>query len=151
MHNIINVGRDGDIKIEDNMGEQDGDFDDNLSPSKFEDEESLDLGTNPYIAHGGILKRQSNHGEIQQKSRAYVEKQKHMLQNLTDLEIDEEGNVFQPNLIEELKLDEQHENNTVGDGQGKNQNKICFGVFASISHQFNLRTEKWATEVSTAL
>lgn len=28
---------------------------------------------------------------------------------------------------------------------------MCFGVFASISHSFNLKKEKWATEVSTAL
>lgn len=50
-----------------------------------------------------------------------------------------------------MKLDDQ--NHTVGEGHASKQpqNKICFGVFASISHQFNLRSEKWATEVSTAL
>jgi len=31
------------------------------------------------------------------------------------------------------------------------QNKVCFGVFASLSHSFNLKKEKWAIEVSTAL
>ena len=51
MQNIINVGRGGgDIKIEDNIGEQDGDFDDNLSPSKLEEDDSLDLDNNPYYA-----------------------------------------------------------------------------------------------------
>ena len=30
-------------------------------------------------------------------------------------------------------------------------NKICFGVFASLSHGFNLRHEKQSSEISTAL
>lgn len=43
-----------------------------------------------------------------------------MLQNLSDLEIDEDGNVFNPHDLhnddyEEIKLDEQH-NNTLGGG-----------------------------------
>ena len=30
-------------------------------------------------------------------------------------------------------------------------NKVCFGVFASISHRFNLHQDKWAQEISTSL
>lgn len=46
---------------------------------------------------------------------------------------------------------DDNQNNTAGGGHSKINNKVCFGVFASISQQFNLKKEKWATEVSTAL
>lgn len=59
-----------------------------------------------------------------------------------DLELEEEN---------DLKEDDNDPNEkSFKDGQ-KSQNKVCFGVFASLSHTFNLQREKWAMEVSTAL
>lgn len=41
-------------------------------------------------------------------------------------------------------------NDTLG-GASKSANKICFGVFASLSHRFILRQEKFAEEISVAM
>ena len=53
---------------------------------------------------------------------------------------------------DELQEDQEikNEDNTMG-GQSKSHNKICFGVFASLSHRFILRQEKFAEEISVAM
>ena len=42
-------------------------------------------------------------------------------------------------------------NNSTGGPSNKQSNKVCFGVFASISHSFNLKSDKWANELAVAL
>ena len=51
-----------------------------------------------------------------------------------------------------LNEDEINEkaNNTLG-GASRQQNKVCFGVFASMSHSFILKREQHADEISIAL
>eukprot|EP00347_Sterkiella_histriomuscorum_P021796 403332737 len=173
--NIIGGG--GDIKIEDNI---DNNFNyEHGSPSGFEDDDidgdnSLELQKqrigreyddqiNILTQHQERLNRQSSKEELQylagsKKPFPPYENGQRILQNLSQIDIDGEldfnndHNQLEEDQFEELKLDEG-QNNSIGGGHSKinSQNKVCFGVFASISHQFNLRKEKWATEVSTAL
>ena len=77
------------------------------------------------------------------------------MENLSQLDM-EDGDLnedFQQLEEDNDQLENADENMTGGNSKINNpsQNKVCFGVFASLSHTFNLKKEKWATEVSNAL